>query len=334
MNFKDFLNENKIYIFLFFLILIFTNTMFFIATGFLLKKSDIIYFNILLALLIFIGLFIDYKIKKYKSIKFEEDVLSDNFETNNFKHRTYLEKLIKIWISKHQINTSNKIDKLIKSSEDLDEYIGKWAHEIKIPISVINLIIERSEESEDKIKLKNEIDRVEAYVEQVIYAGKLSVSQENIYIKELFLEKIINDVIRKNKNLFIEKKIGIDIKVKDSLVISDEKWLLFIINQIINNSLKYSKEKGKIKIYIESKENSTKLFIKDNGIGIGVDEIKRVFDKGFSGKNTKIKSTGMGLYFCKKMCDKLNHKINIFSIENEFTEVSIEFFKANNLNLF
>lgn len=332
MNLKDFLNENKIYLFLFFLIFIFTNTMFFIATGFLLKKSDIIYFNIILALLIFVSLYIDYKIKRYKNIKFQEELLSDNFETNDFE--PYLKKSLKTWLNKNQINTSNKIEKLMKASEDLDEYIGKWAHEIKIPISIINLIIERSEESEDKIKLKNEIDRVEAYVEQVIYAGKLSVSQENIYIKELFLEKIINDVIRKNKNLFIEKKIGIDIKIKESPVISDEKWLFFIINQIINNSLKYSKEKGKIKIYMENEENSIKLFIRDGGIGIGIDEIKRVFDKGFSGKNTKIKSTGMGLYFCKKMCDKLNHRINISSIENEFTEISIEFLKSHNLNLF
>ena len=128
----------------------------------------------------------------------------------------------------------------------------------------------------------------------------------------------------------LENNIEFEVDLKAFSVNSDKKWLEFIINQVINNSIKYKKENESI-IKIESSENKDKvtLEIYDNGIGIPEKDLKRVFDKSFTGTNgrDKVKSTGMGLYIVKKLCDKLGHNISIESKENEYTKVILEFGK-------
>ena len=189
------------------------------------------------------------------------------------------------------------------------DYIETWVHEIKTPIASAKLILENSYIKE-KIALIDEISKVDQYITQALYYSRSTDVSNDYIVREFNLE-----------NVNIE---NIDIKVT-----SDQKWIKFIINQIIINSIKYSKkERGYINIYsLENENNKISLIIEDNGIGIPKSDINRVFDKGFTGENGRVhgKSTGIGLYLCKKLCTKLNIKINLKSEVNNGTRVIINF---------
>ena len=174
----------------------------------------------------------------------------------------------------------------------------------------------------------NEVKKLNDYVDQVLYYVRSNYAENDYIIKENNLDKIIKDVILKNKDELLLNNINIETNIKENKVLTDSKWLEFILNQIINNSIKYKKDNDSI-IKIESfKENDkTILSIYDNGIGINKKDIKNVFKKSFTGENGRnlSKSTGMGLYIAKRLCDKLGHKILIESEKNEYTIVKIIF---------
>jgi signal transduction histidine kinase len=207
------------------------------------------------------------------------------------------------------------------------EYIETWVHEIKTPISSSKLIIENSE-GREKNALGDEIRKIEEYINQALYYSRSTDVSKDYIVKEFEIKEAVQESIRNNRRDFISKKITVDIENVFGKVITDVKWAKFIVNQIIINAIKYSKVKnGTLKVYtIESKE-SIILTIEDNGIGIPNNEINRVFDKGFTGENGRKygKSTGIGLYLCKKLCEKLGLGISLNSIEGEGTKVNIIF---------
>ncbi|MBE6070519.1 MAG: sensor histidine kinase [Clostridium butyricum] len=208
------------------------------------------------------------------------------------------------------------------------EYVETWVHEIKTPIASSKLILENSDIKE-KAALIDEINRVDQYITQALYYSRSTDVSKDYIVREFNLEDIINECIRDNRRAFINKRMAVNIENVDLKVVSDQKWIKFIINQIIINSIKYSKkENGYINIYLLEKDsNRFSLVIEDNGIGIPKSDINRVFDKGFTGENGRIygKSTGIGLYLCKKLCNKLNLEINLKSEVNSGTTVIINF---------
>ena len=208
------------------------------------------------------------------------------------------------------------------------DYIETWVHEIKTPIASAKLILENGHIKE-KTALIDEISKIDQYITQALYYSRSSDVSNDYIVREFNLENIINECIRDNRRDFINKKIAVNIENIDIKVTSDPKWIKFIINQIIINSIKYSKkERGYINIYsLEKENNKISLIIEDNGIGIPKSDINRVFDKGFTGENGRIygKSTGIGLYLCKKLCSKLNLEINLKSEVNNGTRVIINF---------
>lgn len=215
------------------------------------------------------------------------------------------------------------------------EYMETWVHEIKTPISSIELIIENNQ-SEVTENILNEIKKIEGFVEQVLYYSRANNVSKDYIINKFDLKSMVQKVIRKNAKYFIRKKISIDINNVNGFAYTDIKWVEFIVNQIIINSLKYcEKDKGKIKIFTKENKNNTILIIEDNGVGIIEKDIKRVFDKGFTGYNGRMyeKSTGMGLYLCKILCNKLGIKIFITSKVNKGTKVFIVF-PLSNLTMF
>ena len=208
------------------------------------------------------------------------------------------------------------------------DYIETWVHEIKTPIASAKLILENGHIKE-KTALIDEISKIDQYITQALYYSRSTDVSNDYIVREFNLENIINECIRDNRRDFINKKIAVNIENIDIKVTSDPKWIKFIINQIIINSIKYSKkERGYINIYsLEKENNKFSLIIEDNGIGIPKSDINRVFDKGFTGENGRIygKSTGIGLYLCKKLCSKLNLEINLKSEVNNGTRVIINF---------
>ena len=164
-----------------------------------------------------------------------------------------------------------------------------------------------------------------------MYYVRSENAQKDYLIKETKISKVISNVAMKNKDILLENNINLEVEVGDKKVLTDSKWLEFIVNQIISNSIKYIKKGVEHYIKITAKENEKSIILKiyDNGIGIKKSDIPKVFDKTFTGNNgRKIEtSTGMGLYITKQLCKKLGHKVTIDSKENEYTEVSIFFNK-------
>ncbi|MGM9978824.1 MAG: ATP-binding protein [Clostridium sp.] len=280
----------------------------------------------------------------YFLIVFIEYLKKKNFYNNLTKNLENLDKkyLIPEIIDKANflegkilINTLKEIEKSMAehvnkykfANEEYKEYIELWIHEIKTPIAVSKMIVENNP-SEVTKNINEEIEKVEYFVEQALFYARSNNVEKDYIIKPVNLQKIINLVILKNKRSFISKKIKLNIHDVNKEVYSDSKWMIFILNQIIINSIKYSKkDKAEIEIFSEEYKDNIILYIKDNGIGIESDNLPRVFEKGFTGENgRKInKSTGIGLYLCKKLCDKLGQNIEINSVLNIEAVVKIYF---------
>ena len=216
------------------------------------------------------------------------------------------------------------------SLNDFKEYIELWIHEIKIPIASLILMNHNHKNNADK-KYEEQIKRIDDYVDQILYFVRSENAEKDYLIKDTSLKKVINNVAMKNKDDLLAKNINFEVDLNDKNVLTDSKWLEFIINQIVNNSMKYMRDDIDSIIKITTKEDSKQidLIVYDNGIGIPSKDLKRVFEKTFTGENGRstYKSTGMGLYIVKKLCKKLGHKITIESKVNEYTKVIISFSK-------
>ena len=207
------------------------------------------------------------------------------------------------------------------------EYIETWVHEIKTPIASAKLILE-NDNSDLSERINYEMKRVEGFIEQVLYYARSSDVSKDYIIKEFSLRSVVMKSVKSNSRDFINKNIKLDIRGIEGNIFSDEKWVEFIINQIIINAVKFSiPNEGKVSIYSKVNENNIILTIEDNGVGINEKDIDRVFEKGFTGENGRKfgKSTGIGLYLCKKLCDKLGIGISLNSKENIGTKVNIVF---------
>ena len=212
------------------------------------------------------------------------------------------------------------------------EYIETWVHEIKTPIASARLIIDNNQ-NEVTRNINYEIGKVEEYIEQVLYYSRSNDVSKDYIIKEVTLITLVRNVVKRNSRYFIDKKISIDMEGVEGTVYGDSKWLEFILNQVIGNSIKYIREnEGKVRVYTVKNENNIVLTIEDNGIGIIDKDIDRVFEKGFTGYNGRRekKSTGIGLYLCKEIITKLSHKLYITSEVGVGTKVYIDF-SVNNI---
>jgi signal transduction histidine kinase len=211
--------------------------------------------------------------------------------------------------------------------KEYKEYIEQWIHEVKTPISLIKLI-EENNRTTTSSSILMQLEEIDRYVDQALFYARSEDVDKDYLVKEISLEYCINNVITRNKQGFIFNNIDIDIYNIDKTVYCDSKWLEFILNQIIVNAIKYRNHKNpKVKVYVIDIKNGIKLVVEDNGIGVPPDEIERVFQKGFTGNIGRLnsKSTGIGLYLCKKLCDKLGLLIDIESEINNYTKVNITF---------
>ena len=242
---------------------------------------------------------------------------------------TYEEKILVN--SLYDINKSmiENINEYQRSTIEFKEFVELWIHEVKIPISSMVLKCHNNKEKYDKAFLSL-IRRLDNQIDEVLYYVRSENTEKDFAIAEVSLKEVIRNVGLKNKDDLLESNIDFITDLKDLKISTDKKWLEFIINQIINNSIKYKKDKDSyIKISAFEQSEKKVLEIYDNGIGIPSKDLKRVFEKSFTGSNgrEKVKSTGMGLYIVKKLCDKLGHNIKIESKEKEYTKVIIEFGK-------
>ena len=337
MNFKLFLKEKAITILLL-LFGIITIEIFLMAynVGMFIK----IYIPLIIMGLYMISIIIEYfKRKKFYNnlLNMLEELDEKYLITEIIKTPNFLEGQI-FKNSLEQIDKSmlENVNKYKYMTEDYKEYIELWIHEIKIPIATSKMVIENNKNAITK-SIDEELDKVENYIEQALFYARSNTVEKDYYIRKVVLKEIVNESIKKNKSSLIQEKISINIHNLDIEVNTDNKWIVFILNQIIQNSIKYrKKEKSIIEIYANQGKENVILYIKDNGIGIKQGEITRVFEKGFTGTNGRLsnkKSTGIGLYLCKKLCNKLGIGIELNSVQNEGTEVKLVFPKDSYIEL-
>ncbi|MCQ2494673.1 MAG: sensor histidine kinase [Lachnospiraceae bacterium] len=293
-----------------------------------------IYVGIAITITIFLGTFLDYrKTKKFVT------TLETSMESLDKKYllpellepASSSDQQIYIAIIKQmEQSMADNIADYRRRSEEYRDYIVTWVHEVKIPIATAGMIIENHrDEAVREVGIDAEIKRIQNYVEQALFFARSEAVEKDYIIKELDLEEIASSVIYDKKRILREKRASVDIHDMSPAkkVFSDGKWLAFIMSQIIDNSIKYAKEDCtlSLEIFVTEEADSVALHIKDNGIGMNSSELGRAFDKGFTGTNGRnvSASTGMGLYLCKRLCDRLEHELSVESTENEGTEMII-----------
>ncbi|MQS89023.1 sensor histidine kinase [Companilactobacillus mishanensis] len=287
------------------------------------QRGTLIYTWILAIIIAFAGLVFMYIRKNnwFKQLnEYQEDLSKelDGAQTNE-------QKFIQEKINNIVLEYRNELTQLYQNQKEQREYTESWVHDIKVPLAALKL----AQDNElDQELISEETDQIDYLVDQALYFARLNNFSNDYLIQEQNLNDIVKSSIRSNKRNFISKRIGIEMNIADDKVLTDEKWLSFILNQIISNSLKYTEQGGKISIFTTNTNKEISLHIKDNGVGIAPQDLSRIYNKGFTGTNGRrsgSKATGMGLYLVKNMIDKLGHKISVKSEPNKGTETIITF---------
>ena len=289
-----------------------------------LKSEYRIFITLLCTVLVFGGVFLfanldmQYFILSLEIILFCMFIFLIKEWINYVKEENILQEMENI-----QIENKALRNKMIEERNDLEEYFLLWIHQIKTPITVCNLILGKPDAD---YRLKEQIFYIEDYTNMAMNYLKLKTRASDMDICEADLDSIISGVIKKYSIIFIEKKIKLNYKKTEAKVVSDTKWLSILLEQVISNALKYTKH-GSISIFYD--KELSKLSIRDTGIGIPSKDIKKIFDRGYSGFNGRLneKSSGLGLYMVGKIAEILNVEIEVKSELNVGSEFSFIFKK-------
>ena len=203
----------------------------------------------------------------------------------------------------------------------MEDYYATWVHQIKAPIAVMNVLLQQ-EDTETNQNLKAELFRVEQYVEMALGYVRLDSGTKDLVIAQYPLDEIVRKSIRKYAGQFIRRRIRLIYEGTDQIVLTDEKWLSFIIEQLLSNAVKYTL-KGTVTITVSEEK---KLTVTDTGMGIAPEDLPRIFEKGYTGYNGRMerKSTGIGLYLSQMAAKKLGHQITVESKLGEGSSFTID----------
>jgi signal transduction histidine kinase len=217
-----------------------------------------------------------------------------------------------------------EINRIQKKQHEHYDFIVSWFHEIKTPIAVLRLL---QQTDMDPNSVREEITKIENYVDQALYYAKLDSFNQDYDIQNCDIIQISKNVLKSHSKTFFSKKIRVDMQAEQLQVQSDSKWLQFIVNQLLTNSLKYTEHGGEITISAFDTPKEKQLLIRDSGIGISQKDLPRIFNRGFTGKSgrTYTKSTGMGLYLAQALANKLGHYITCTSEIGVYTQFIIHF---------
>ena len=284
--------------------------------------DQVIYTNVIMTFLFCVFLFSKFIIFSKKKKKLDEFNYKIQLELNSYPKATNeIEQSYQKIIQKiYRIMQTQKTESE-KRKDESERYYMIWSHQVKTPIAAMKLILQE-EENEQTKELLSQLFEIEEYVEMNLNFFRLNSSESDYILKSYALDSMIRCCIRKYAMFFIQKKIKINYEAIDKSIITDEKWFIFVMGQIMSNALKYTK-KGEISIYIDKKFNQELLIIEDTGIGIKEEDLPRIFDKGYTGFNGRMdkKATGLGLYLCKKILNNLGLGIYLESKIGQGTKV-------------
>lgn len=281
----------------------------------------------------FLGVYLDYKRKKayYDALLQAVDELDQkSYLADVVKKPRFAEGKVCHSILKQLGKDMN--DHILKRETgylQYKNYIESWVHEVKLPIASSKLLIENNK-SDITLSLEEELDRIDNYVEQVLYYARSENVEQDYHLEQTELEPVVRQAVKRYARDFIYHKVTPSIEVSGVIVTTDSKWLSFILGQLIQNSIKYRGTDAKIQFFISEKAEGITLCVEDNGIGISQKDISRVFDKGYTGENTRASAnaTGMGLYLCRQLCTKMGLDLGISSEVGRGTCIRIGFPKG------
>jgi len=262
-----------------------------------------------------------YLLKISQLPKTMEDVLQKNAKSpEGVQVEKYMHELYRLY--------QHELQSLYAGHKRHDQFINQWVHQMKTPISVIELLLQ-DERPLDKKNVQEEIDRLRRGLDMVLVNARLENFEEDMQVEQVALKTIVTATVNENKRLFITKRVFPEIHIEDDIIVaSDSKWLRFIIGQFVTNAVKYTFEANKkIAISAIKKDDYVQLAICDEGIGIPTSDLSRVTKAFFTGENGRKtgESTGMGLYLAKEICEKLGHELNITSEVGKGTIVTVTF---------
>lgn len=226
-----------------------------------------------------------------------------------------------------------RLNEQISINQDQQDFITKWCHEVKIPLATACLINEKIQQMDVKDQLKEQLEKIKQYLNAALVSCKVQGTFDDFQVKKIKLEDCVKTSIRNNRYFLIKHQAEVQVDLHEEYVYSDSQWLVYIIDQIVANAIKYAKESPRIHIWSVQIENEVQLKVKDYGEGIKDYDLPRIFERGYVGSNHhngKYKSTGMGLYMVSLMIQKLGHEITVTSKENEETCFCISFKNIEN----
>lgn len=332
MSLPDYIKDKRYFLTFYLCMMVFISLVVFFGNEQEKGFSLMLYINIscFFLLVLYISAGFLYRKKFYSEFKYlvesnQEEVLAVLPDAQKLEQSLFL-NLFQKMLGNYQ----KQLQLLHQEKKEQQEFIISWIHEVKLPIAASRLLIENSENRSVEYmtdKFEDELNKIDDYVEQALFYSRIDSFSKDYFIGEVHANKILINSIKKYAKIFINKGIRLHMTDVEMNVQSDSKWLGFVIDQIIANSLKYTDVKGEISIRFEEDSKEKRILIEDNGIGINERDIRRVFEKGFTGETGRnySKSTGMGLYLARRLATKLGHDLSIESKKDIFTRTTIHF---------
>ncbi|KNF09599.1 sensor signal transduction histidine kinase [Gottschalkia purinilytica] len=351
MNFIKYLKDRISYFLIYFISI--GLTIFIISLDLIIREEklstdNILYTLILSTILLIVFIVIDYS-KKHGFYKGLNMALEENENSNEIfklpKDNSIEHELFKKLLIKNYDSYENKLEKYRENYKDYTYFKSRWIHQMKTPVSVIKLMLENEEDRNidetarrNYASMKEEIEKLSHGLEMALYTLRVNDFEQDFKVERVNILEVVRNIINESKNTFIMNSIYPKIDVKEDIEVkTDKKWIKFVIRQIISNSIKYSKvkesENKSVLVTVNTDAEKTILSIKDKGVGIPKQDLGKVFDPFFTGRNGRIysESTGVGMYLAKTICNKLGHDISVKSEEGEWTEITIVFYKGRSL---
>lgn len=300
--------------FLFLLLLIFCTLLFAFCYLFEDERAVLQYVLLILLLISLAGFLLDI-VKQYQ--KFRHLVFYGEGQAQTPIEALLFSKIETLKNDKKELKLQEQIKR-----NDLLDYYTLWVHQIKTPIAASKLLVEDLQEQTLKNQLEQELFKIDSYTNLVLQYLRLESFHDDLVVKRENIEDLVKDIVKKYALFFIQQGLRLDLHDLNHTIITDKKWFVVILEQVLSNSLKYTSQGG---IEIFFKEDT--LYMKDTGLGIQNSDLLRVFERGFSGYNGRLthQSSGLGLYLSKKIADELGHELHLQSVVGEGTTVMITF---------
>lgn len=293
---------------------------------FLIPNHDsfyIYYIDILIIVCLFLVLGIDYSIYRRKQKIMKEMLTSPDIIYSQ------IDMPIDQEVFEHDLHIlQSQINEQFQINCDLQDYIVRWCHEMKLPLSALFLMNEKIDDPHTRLVSKEQLERMRQQLNSALIGARIQSQIYDLQIQATNLEECVKASIKNNQFFFIQKHFTLETNQLDKTVYTDKQWLVYVLDQLFSNAIKYSKESPILKIEAKKVHSMIQLSIEDQGMGIKDSDIRRVFEKGFTGSNQhngQYKSTGMGLYLVKTIIDKLGHTIIVESEYEKFARFTISF---------